>query len=120
MANSSDKLKSLSDVFRDNVKYIIPDYQRGYSWGIEQLDDLWEDLENLVDGRFHYTGMFTFCKAEHSDNLYQIVDGQQRMTTLIILINELLANIQDGIPNGCGELVRMAFVLMTAFHRHCQ
>jgi hypothetical protein len=100
MANSSEKLKSLSDIFRDNVKYIIPDYQRGYSWGIEQLNDLWEDLENLVDGRFHYTGMFTFCKAEHSDNLYQIVDGQQRMTTLIILINELLANIQDGIPNG--------------------
>lgn len=100
MANTSDKLKSLSDVFRDNVKYIIPDYQRGYSWGTEQLDNLWEDLENLVDGKFHYTGMFTFCKDEHGDNLYHVVDGQQRMTTLIILINELLTKIQGGIPNG--------------------
>lgn len=100
MAKSSDKLKSLSDIFRDNVKYIIPDYQRGYSWGTEQLNDLWEDLENLVEGRFHYTGMFTFCKAEHDDNLYHVVDGQQRMTTLIILINELLAKIEGGIPNG--------------------
>lgn len=99
MANSSNKLKSLSDIFRDNVKYIIPDYQRGYSWGTDQLNDLWEDLENLVDGRFHYTGMFTFCKAEPDDNLYHVVDGQQRMTTLIILINELLAKIEGGITN---------------------
>ena len=85
MANSSDKLKSLSHIFRDNIKYIIPDYQRGYSWGTDQLKDLWEDLENLADGRFHYTGMFTFCKIEQSDNWYHLVDGQQRMTTLIIL-----------------------------------
>ena len=98
MANSSDKLKSLSHIFRDNIKYIIPDYQRGYSWGTDQLKDLWEDLENLADGRFHYTGMFTFCKIEQSDNWYHLVDGQQRMTTLIILINELLSKIQDGIP----------------------
>ena len=99
MANSSDILKSLSYIFRDDIKiYIIPDYQRGYSWETEQLNDLWEDLENLADGRFHYTGMFTFCKTEQGDNSYYVVDGQQRMTTLIILINELLLKIQDGIP----------------------
>ena len=101
MSNSGDKLKSLSDIFGDNKKkFIIPDYQRGYSWGIGQLNDLWEDLENLADGRFHYTGMFTFCKAEQDPNSYYIVDGQQRMTTLIILINELLSKIQNGIPYG--------------------
>ena len=44
--------------------------------------------------------MFTFCKAEQDPNSYYIVDGQQRMTTLIILINELLSKIQNGIPYG--------------------
>lgn len=97
MINTRGKLKSLCDLFGDDIKYIVPDYQRGYSWGSEQLEALWEDLGNLADGRFHYTGMLTFCKTEQNDNSYYIVDGQQRMTTLIILINELLSKIQGGI-----------------------
>lgn len=100
MATTKDNLKSLSDIFVNDVKFIVPDYQRGYSWGIEQLDDLWEDLENISGNRSHYTGMFTFCKSEYGERCYSIVDGQQRMTTLIILINELLQRIEGGIPNG--------------------
>ena len=100
MANSNEKLKSLSEIFTDTVNFVIPDYQRGYAWGQRQLDDLWEDLENLSETRNHYTGMFTFFKDDKNDNVYNIVDGQQRMTTLIILINELLKRIEGGIPNG--------------------
>ena len=100
MATTKDNLKSLSDIFVNDVQFIVPDYQRGYSWGLEQLDDLWEDLENISGNRSHYTGMFTFCKTESSERCYSIVDGQQRMTTLIILINELLQKIEGGIPNG--------------------
>ena len=100
MATTKDNLKSLSDIFVNDVQFIVPDYQRGYSWGQEQLDDLWEDLENISGNRSHYTGMFTFCKSESGDRCYSIVDGQQRMTTLIILINELLKKIEGGIPNG--------------------
>lgn len=86
---------SLSDIFTDDVKFIIPDYQRGYSWGKEQLDDLWEDLENMTLNGHHYTGMFTFCQRQATDgsSIRDIVDGQQRMTTLLILINELLKKI---------------------------
>ena len=100
MATTKDNLKSLSDIFVNDVQFIVPDYQRGYSWGQEQLDDLWEDLENISGKRSHYTGMFTFCKSEFGERCYSIVDGQQRMTTLIILINELLKRIDGGIPNG--------------------
>lgn len=100
MAHTKDNLKSLKDIFRDDIQFVVPDYQRGYSWGDEQLDALWEDLENITDDRTHYTGMFTFCVDKNDDRLYQIVDGQQRMTTLIILINELLTRIEGGIPNG--------------------
>ncbi len=100
MANSNEKLKSLSEIFTDTVNFVIPDYQRGYAWGKSQLDDLWEDLENLSETRNHYTGMFTFCKDAASEGSYQIVDGQQRMTTLIILINEMLGRIENGIQGG--------------------
>lgn len=99
--SNSNNLKSLSDIFsRDNVKFIIPDYQRGYSWGPQQLEDLWEDLENMTQGTTHYTGMFTFCpNKENPTSCFEIVDGQQRMTTLIILINELLSRINGYIDS---------------------
>jgi hypothetical protein len=100
MTTTKNNLKSLSDIFVNDIQFIVPDYQRGYSWGEEQLDDLWEDLENITGNRYHYTGMFTFCKSEFGERCYSIVDGQQRMTTLIILINELLKRIEGGIPNG--------------------
>lgn len=97
MTNTNQKTRSLSDIFETNRQFIIPDYQRGYSWGEEQLDDLWEDLENITDSRTHYTGMFTFCTHKGNGNMLEIVDGQQRMTTLIILIAELLKRIKGGI-----------------------
>lgn len=100
MTSSSQKTKSLSEIFQNNRQFIIPDYQRGYSWGEEQLDDLWEDLENITGSRTHYTGMFTFCTNNQNDRMMQIVDGQQRMTTLIILIAELLKRIEEGIQGG--------------------
>ena len=97
MPDQQENLKSLSQIFQDSICFEVPDYQRGYSWDNKQLDDLWEDLENLNESRYHYMGMFTFSKNEKS---YEIVDGQQRMTTLIILINELLAQIKGGISGG--------------------
>jgi len=97
MAFNKENLQSFSDIFND-VQFEIPDYQRGYSWECEdQLEDLWEDLENMPDGSDHYTGMFTFFEKE--EKIYSIVDGQQRMTTLIILINELLKLITGPIDD---------------------
>lgn len=91
----NNQLKTLSDIFKENIEFVIPDYQRGYSWETSQRNDLWEDITNITGTRKHYTGMFTFCIDEENNNKYYIVDGQQRMTTLIILLNELLKCIPD-------------------------
>lgn len=100
MATTKESLRKLSQIFTDTVKFIVPDYQRGYSWGVDQLDALWEDLENLSESRTHYMGMFTFSKSESVADAFDVVDGQQRMTTLVILINEMLSRIEGGIKGG--------------------
>lgn len=100
-------LLSLNDLFNRKI-FRIPDYQRGYSWGTLQLEEFWSDVLNLLPDRDHYTGMISLKKLDKSytnksdwnderwllDNwnyeAYHIVDGQQRLTTFIILINEIV------------------------------
>jgi hypothetical protein len=104
---ADNKLQSLTEIF--NQKFFrIPDYQRGYSWGKTQLDDFWDDLEHLNDDKVHYTGLLTVKSIKRADvalqekwqedlwlfekglSAYYIIDGQQRLTTSIIFINQLL------------------------------
>lgn len=109
---ASSQLEALKDIF-DGKFLRIPDYQRGYAWGTHQLKDFWEDLENLEDEHIHYTGVLTLEKvtkqkkeekieywktdggAFESDSSFYIVDGQQRITTSIILIKVILESIKD-------------------------
>lgn len=79
--------------------FYIPNYQRDYAWGIEQLNDLWEDLQENVEivrgkGQSDESGHFlgTIVIAPHgSYNAYDLIDGQQRMTTIFMLLYALLA-----------------------------
>lgn len=100
-----DNLISLSKLFDKRI-FRIPDYQRGYAWQIPQLVDFWEDLINLAEDRYHYTGMLSLKKLKRDEyskweeerwlinqddyEAYHIVDGQQRLTTFIILVNSIV------------------------------
>lgn len=78
--------------------FYIPNYQRDYAWGSEQFDDLWEDLKEnvkvvkekgLSDESGHFLG--TIVIAPHgSYNTYDLIDGQQRMTTIFMLLTALI------------------------------
>jgi uncharacterized protein with ParB-like and HNH nuclease domain len=46
-------LKTIQEIFNSKI-FQIPDYQRGYSWNLKQLDAFWQDLENLQKGKNHY------------------------------------------------------------------
>lgn len=100
-----NELQSLSQIFQNKL-FRIPDYQRGYAWQDSQLRDFWEDLLNLQQDRNHYTGLLSM-KALNKDEMkkvdvedkwllesgfraYHIVDRQQRLTTFVILLNELV------------------------------
>lgn len=55
---ADNKLQSLNEIFTRNL-FRIPDFQRGYSWEKLQLEDFWDDLNQLKNGKVHYTGLLT-------------------------------------------------------------
>ena len=105
----ADELKPLSLLFQNRL-FRIPDYQRGYAWQTQQLVDFWDDLNNLQNGRYHYTGLLSL-KMLKSDEIRSwgkdvwivdkgfkpchIVDGQQRLTTFVILLNVLVCFVRN-------------------------
>jgi uncharacterized protein with ParB-like and HNH nuclease domain len=67
--------------------YQIPRYQRPYSWGDEQLSKLWDDLLDAQENDPNYfLGSIITAKPEDSSSYIDIVDGQQRLTTLTIFL----------------------------------
>ena len=104
--------RTLWQLFEDRL-YRIPDYQRGYAWEQPQLDDLLEDLELLPPGRHHYTGTVVLYRREDdpvrdkrgsSYEVFDVVDGQQRLTTIAVLLDavrrELAGLGQDDLAQG--------------------
>ncbi len=78
--------------------YSIPNYQRDYAWKDKNFRDLWEDLEEAIDynkkGQGHFIGTMVVAKNEDNKKLYDIIDGQQRTTTIFMLLH-VLASKQD-------------------------
>lgn len=85
--------KTFDEFVTGRNKFEIPDFQRNYSWGESQLSDLWRDLNNVSLGKKHYYGTFLLMQKEDSTSFdgqsYDIIDGQQRLTSILILLNEL-------------------------------
>lgn len=88
---------TLAELFRGKILQ-VPDYQRGYAWGKEQWEDLIEDLEYLAPTKEHFTGtvilhpqsgesLMDFEGTEH--HVFHVVDGQQRLTTLTLLLDAI-------------------------------
>jgi len=127
----------LGDLFSSSV-FHIPRYQRGYAWSEKEVRDLLEDIEYLYeervsegDGNFtHYFGTIVMLDrgTEHSEaddySKYDLIDGQQRMTTVAILmncINEQLKAIDESrwneesdnsmLPSELAERNRDDFIL---------
>ena len=98
--------QKIPDIFANNY-FRIPDYQRGYAWKADkQLPDLWDDIEDIPTNpsggyKPHYTGAISLQKTsfdklskseqkllQSGSNIYDVVDGQQRLTTILILLLE--------------------------------
>ncbi|GHQ10047.1 hypothetical protein VN0274_13420 [Helicobacter pylori] len=80
----------------------IPSYQRGYAWQERQLKDFWNDLEHVskLGNQFHYMHSLTLRELENEfeDSAFEIIDGQQRLVTSLILLGLLAKTTQNKDP----------------------
>ncbi len=86
------EVKAVTAVTNDYAELRVADYQRNYNWEREQILDLWSDLIETVDTTEpHFFGSLILEKkdAKGGRNTAEVVDGQQRLTTLIILVARL-------------------------------
>lgn len=87
-------------LIRSGGKYIIPKFQRDYSWDVEQWDDLWQDIENIKsESGDHYMGYLVLQTAENARDCL-IIDGQQRFTTIVMIILAAIKSIKKLIGDG--------------------
>lgn len=76
---------NFSTIVGNNKKFIVPKFQRDYSWNSEQWDDLWQDIETMMSKKEdHYMGYLVMQTTD--DKTFYIIDGQQRFTTITLLI----------------------------------
>ncbi len=105
------KTVSLGEIFGNGKIYRVPPFQRDYSWGEEQWDDLWTDVLHIYQsGGQHYMGAVVL--QNKGDKQYMIIDGQQRFTTLSLLILATIQKIkslvvEDAITDENGERVEL-------------
>lgn len=91
-----------STLIGNNKKFIVPKFQRDYSWGSEQWDDLWQDIETMIkEEDDHYMGYLVL--QTNDDKTFYIIDGQQRFTTVTILILAAIKCIKAFVKNGVEE-----------------
>ncbi|WP_452600880.1 DUF262 domain-containing protein [Pontimicrobium sp. MEBiC06410] len=89
-------LTDIKSIVAQEFEFNIPIYQRLYVWTEEQVKTLFEDLLTAykADKDIYYIGGVITVNNENSDKLYDLVDGQQRFTTLWLLSNELGGNLE--------------------------
>ncbi|PDW98615.1 hypothetical protein BB397_07230 [Helicobacter pylori] len=111
------ELLDLDGVIEKGV-FEIPSYQRGYAWQKEQLEDFWNDLEHVskLGDKFHYMHSLTLRESENEfeSSTFEIIDGQQRLATSLILLGLLAKITQNKDPKY--SLINLEPILSYKYH----
>lgn len=101
--NIDPRLRKIGEYLKvDNESmFVIPEYQRAYSWEIKQCDKLWQDLETFIDsgGSDPYFFGTIIINCQEEDTKLSLIDGQQRTTTFILLLKALLIRLNEVIKD---------------------
>ncbi len=95
-------LLSLADDSNVDKLYVIPEYQRPYRWGLNECDTLWTDIKNFFMDKKksedapkeYFFGTIVTCKDEGRKNEINVIDGQQRMTSLLLLLRAFYSKLE--------------------------
>jgi uncharacterized protein with ParB-like and HNH nuclease domain len=87
--------KTYRQLMGNGLRYEIPKFQRDYTWDTEQWDDLWQDIQSLLveEELEHYMGYLVLQTVNNKE--FHIIDGQQRLTTMSLLILATLKCLKD-------------------------
>ncbi len=90
MGFSNAELFSVEAVFANNT-FVVPEFQRGYAWGMEQWKALWDDVKNVNDRAQgdHFAGTIMVAPEPQEQAHVRLIDGQQRLTSLSLLLRAL-------------------------------
>ena len=95
-------LVTLNGLLAGNRIFDIPIYQRNYAWGPKNLEDLWEDLYYLDPSKNHFFGTVLLMDSGETVqtslatlNRFDLIDGQQRLTTIVILLREIISHLKE-------------------------
>ncbi len=98
------KATTLLEFFKQTQtnQFVIPIYQRLYSWKKEQCEQLWDDIIKIggndkMGGHFIGSILYVLDGITHSDNALLIIDGQQRLTTITLLLIALKDHLSDEV-----------------------
>ena len=83
-------MKSIKDFESQDVQFYIPNYQRGYRWKSKQVNQLIDDIETFTpteNNPFYFLQALAVAK-DKVNNRVNVVDGQQRLTTLKLIFGE--------------------------------
>ena len=99
--NIEPKLKKIGEYLTldEGALFIIPEYQRAYSWGTDHCDKLWQDINEYVesDSKDRYFFGTIIINCQDSDTKFALIDGQQRTTTFLLLLKALLVRVNIAI-----------------------
>ena len=99
--NFNTSNKSFRQMFGNGLSYKVPMFQRDYSWADDQWDDLWNDIVLTAATRendVHYMGYLVLSSTD--SRVFNVIDGQQRLTTLTLLILAVLKYLDELAENG--------------------
>lgn len=88
MPQMTSKTKSVGEIFTGTTKFEVPKHQRDYSWTDIEVDELFHDIESSQNksSPAYYIGMLVLVEPGGPSGRYQILDGQQRLTTLTLIL----------------------------------
>lgn len=104
MAKDIDpKLRKIGEYLKlaDDAVFVIPEYQRPYSWSIENCDKLWQDIVDFYESthkdNYFFGTVIINCDDKEGSTKLELIDGQQRTTTFLLLLKALLIKINSEI-----------------------
>ena len=110
MAEITSNMKTLKDIFDNRDIFRIPEFQRNFVWGQEQVDTLFDDFSEdtneytteIDDLSGYLLGNIVLIEGQDSNKEYDVIDGQQRLTTLSLLfcaLRKCLLNVWQDKKN---------------------